>query len=148
MLHAVWLVEDFLQNLQRRNCNFHLAFFDDREHLCIPSHANETQSAKYRLARAVIIRHLQANLARVSSAMKLLVFPSLTSESFNTALTTGAYMFVMMNDGAADACQCIPHMDANFDLRLAICSLITRGYSVALINGLEWRDTKVSLLSP
>ncbi|KAB2572793.1 putative helicase [Lasiodiplodia theobromae] len=142
MLHAVWLVEDFLQNLHRRNCNFHLAFFDDREHLCIPSHANETQSAKYRLARAVVIRHLQANLTRGSSPMKLLVFPSLTSESFNTVLTTGSYMFVLMNDGAADACQCIPHMDANFDLRLAICSLITRGYSVALINGLEWRDTK------
>ncbi|KKY28940.1 putative dead deah box helicase [Diplodia seriata] len=143
MLHAVWLVEHFLHNLQRRNCNFDLAFFDDRDHLCIPPHASDAQSAKYRLARAVIIRHLQVNLAASSSPIKLLVFPSLVGEQFETALTANAYLFVMMNDGAVDTCQCDRHRNAKDELRLAICSFLTRGYGVALINGLEWRDTKV-----
>ncbi|KAL1630616.1 hypothetical protein SLS54_000487 [Diplodia seriata] len=143
MLHAVWLVEHFLHNLQRRNCNFDLAFFDDRDHLCIPPHASDAQSAKYRLARAVIIRHLQVNLAASSSPIKLLVFPSLVGEQFETALTANAYLFVMMNDGAVDTCQCDRHRNAKDGLRLAICSFLTRGYGVALINGLEWRDTKV-----
>ncbi|OJD33892.1 dead deah box helicase [Diplodia corticola] len=142
MLHAVWLVEHFLHNLQRRNCNFHLAFFDDRDHLCIPPHANQAEKAKYRLARAVVVRHLQANLARDASPIKLFTFPSPDSHSFRTALAANAYMFVMMNDGAADPCQCTHHAQSKHELRLAICLLVTCGYSVALINGLEWRDTK------
>ena len=29
--------------------------------------------------------------------------------------------------------------------RTMICFLITQGYNIALINGLEWQDTKVSI---
>lgn len=28
MLHAVFIVEQFLENLIKRHCNFHLGFFD------------------------------------------------------------------------------------------------------------------------
>ena len=30
--------------------------------------------------------------------------------------------------------------------RKMICFLITQGYNIALINGLEWQDTKVNIL--
>lgn len=144
MLHAVWLVECFLHSLDRRNCNFHLAFFEDHGHLCVPSHASDDQRAKFLLARAVILRHLQVNLARVSSPIRILVFSSLSSSTFEAALAGNGYMFIMMNDGAADACDCPEHARDKTALRLAICAIITQGYNVALINGLEWRDTKVS----
>ena len=32
--------------------------------------------------------------------------------------------------------------------RTMICFLITQGYNVALINGLEWQDTKVNIVYP
>ncbi|KAG9716925.1 hypothetical protein KCU59_g19180, partial [Aureobasidium melanogenum] len=36
MLHGVYLVEDYLAQLQRRNCRFHIAFFEAHRQLCIP----------------------------------------------------------------------------------------------------------------
>ena len=36
LLHAVYEVEAFLQNLRQRRCNFHLVFFNSNERLCIP----------------------------------------------------------------------------------------------------------------
>ncbi|KAK8167643.1 DEAD/DEAH box helicase-like protein [Phyllosticta citrichinensis] len=143
MLHAAWLVERFLSNLNQRKCNFDLVFFDDHEHLCIPSHTTGPAAAKYLLARAVILRHLQANLARASSDIKLLVFPSIHSSAFSAALTSSGYMFVMMNDGAADGCLCEDHERDKAILRTAIFDILDRGYNVALTNELEWRDTKV-----
>lgn len=32
--------------------------------------------------------------------------------------------------------------------RAMICDLINRGYNIALVNGLEWQDTKVRLNPP
>ncbi|KAK7541670.1 hypothetical protein IWX49DRAFT_177476 [Phyllosticta citricarpa] len=143
MLHAAWLVECFLSNLAQRKCNFDLVFFDDHEDLCLPAHKIGVAVAKYRLARAVILRHLQANLAHASSTIKILVFPSLHTPAFNTALKSGGYLFVMMNDGAADECFCSEHTRNKAIFRTAIFDILDRGYNVALANGLEWRDTKV-----
>ncbi|KAF2144344.1 uncharacterized protein K452DRAFT_223784 [Aplosporella prunicola CBS 121167] len=146
MLHAVWLVESFLYGLSKRNCNFHIAFFDDHERLCIPSHATDAEKAKYLLARAVILRHLLASLTDSQSTnflIKVLIFPSIDSSSFHVALADNDYMFVMMNDGAVSECGCPEHVRDKTTLRVAICSFIARGYNVALVNGVEWRDTKV-----
>ncbi|GME50787.1 Helicase [Neofusicoccum parvum] len=143
MLHAVWLVERFLDGLRRRNCVFHLAFFDDHAPHCVPSHATDDQRAKYLLARAVVLRHLEVNLARASAETGVLCFPSISSPAWDAARAANGYLFIMMNDGAADACDCAAHVRDKTALRLAICSHITRGYSVALVNGLEWKDTKV-----
>ncbi|KAK8224933.1 hypothetical protein HDK90DRAFT_543759, partial [Phyllosticta capitalensis] len=152
LLHAVFLVEKFLNNLTRRGCNFDLVFFEDHEQICLPTYAfdavipkckKNTTVAKYLLARAVILRHLQVNLACASQAIKLMVFPSLQSPEFITALVNGGYMFVMMNDGAANDCLCPTHKRDKRFLRSAILDILARGYNVALANGLEWRDTKV-----
>ncbi|KAK8203086.1 DEAD/DEAH box helicase-like protein [Phyllosticta capitalensis] len=152
LLHAAFLVERFLNNLTRRGCNFDLVFFEDHERICLPTYAfdavmakckKNTKVAKYLLARAVILRHLQVNLACASQAIKLMAFPSLQSPEFITALANGGYMFVMMNDGAADDCLCRTHKRDKRFLRSAILDILARGYNVALANGLEWKDTKI-----
>jgi len=56
LLHAVYVVERFLEALVRRLCNFHLVFFHDHEDLCIPPY-NFPLKNFYLLARLVIIRH-------------------------------------------------------------------------------------------
>src|SRR5271169_6061806 len=36
MLHAVFVVERFLENLIKRHCRFHVAFYDEHSTLCVP----------------------------------------------------------------------------------------------------------------
>lgn len=142
LLHAVWLVERFLRNLLHRKCNFDIVFFEDHEGLCAPSHAGEDDRPKYLLARAVILRHLQAFTTDASCPFNVIVFPSLQTPSFKACLSQKGYIFIMMNDGAADDCRCSLHHRDKSALRLNIGAVIGHGCSVALINGIEWRDTK------
>ncbi|KAH7057428.1 hypothetical protein B0J12DRAFT_413955 [Macrophomina phaseolina] len=143
MLHAVWLAERFLHHLLHRNCNFDIVFFDDSAQLCVPSHASEDARPKYLLARAVILRHLQAIATSGALPLKIMLFPSLHAPQFRAALAENSYMFVMMNDGAADDCSCHLHKRHKSALRLNIGAVLGWRCTVVLLNGLEWRDSKV-----
>lgn len=135
LLHATFNVEAFLKRLVVRKCNFHVAFFDDHEDLCVPSSANEVHRAKYLLARAAIIRHLQQNVSE--QAIPVHVFPTLTEPKFLEYLKdTGCY-FVMCHDGT-DA-----EAEAKAQFQWMIHFIIQRGWNIALTNGLECHDTKV-----
>lgn len=150
MLHACYLVENFLRHLKERKCNFHLAFFDDHASLSSPPWYPNRESAKYRLTRAAIIRHLMVNLASAFPEIKCSVFPSASSAAFTEYLNTSGMYFIVAHDAA------IPLHNINksalnrqqvreyqLALRRMIITFIKSGYNVALINGLEWRDTKV-----
>jgi len=135
LVHAVYLVESFLHSLLQRKCNFHVVFFEENKQLCVPDKIAPEQLPKYMLARAAIIRHLQAHTPDTTSIKR---FDSINSEEFNQYLATTAVYFGMMHDGSAPLTQ---HNRLLF--RTMILSFISRGYNVALVNGLEWRDTKV-----
>ncbi|KAK0860801.1 hypothetical protein LTR91_005305 [Friedmanniomyces endolithicus] len=153
MLHAAYNVEHFLHNLVKRKCNFDIVFFDTNKDLCIPTKAKPEDAVKYLLARAAIIRHLEINLPRVRQDIAVKTFPSYVSNQFAQYLKITAPYFVMMHDGAQTAARRGKHMkltpaDAlpvkgRAGLRRMILQFIARGYNVALVNGLEWRDTKV-----
>jgi len=148
MLHAAYIVETFLAGLVRRKCNFHIVFFDQHQHLCIPptSEANESKE-KYLLARAAIMRHLQCNLPGTGPEVKR--FESITSEAFDEYRQTTGLYFMMCHDGATLPTRSPvnvghPHVARNqIACRHMIQSFIRKGYNVALVNGLEWMDTKV-----
>ncbi|KAK5152342.1 hypothetical protein LTR04_006425 [Oleoguttula sp. CCFEE 6159] len=164
LLHAAYAVESFLRGLVQRKCNFHIAFFDQHQKLCIPGRANEARRAKYLLARATVIRHLQANLPGVYPSIKVSIFESITSTEFEIYLKESGMYFLMCHDGASP----VPHFpprktrrgtdktDHSRGMRLSksgrahraiframVLRFIGQGYNVALVNGLEWRDTKV-----
>jgi len=135
LVHAVYLVESFLHSLLQRKCNFHVVFFEENKQLCLPDKVAAENLPKYMLARAAIIRHLQTHTPGTTSIKR---FDSTNSEEFNEYLATTAVYFGMMHDGSAPFTQ---HNRVLF--RTMILSFISRGYNVALVNGLEWRDTKV-----
>jgi hypothetical protein len=147
LVHAVYLVERFLHHLKQRKCNFHVAFFENHKSLCVPYSVKDANVPKYLLARAAIIRHLQSNMPDHTERIK--VFHSINGQDFQEYLTQVGMYFMMCHDGARPAHLTTSKAESRKDLdrissfRTMILSFISRGYNVALVNGLEWRDTKV-----
>jgi hypothetical protein len=160
LLHAAYAVEYFLNGLVQRKCNFHIVFFEKHEELCIPRGTSASNSNKYTLARAAIIRHLSVHLRKSRPSIELHVFQSLNDPRFLRYLNVSGIYFVMCHDGAnpvpaSEDPSTLVKSEAERNriesretsrkvaFRGMICWLINQGYNAALINGLEWADTKV-----
>ncbi|KAF2702832.1 DEAD/DEAH box helicase-like protein [Pleomassaria siparia CBS 279.74] len=163
LLHATYAVENFLKGLVARRCNFHIAFFDQNRELCVPHSVSEDNREKYLLARAAIVRHLRANLKPSHPDIEIHVFPSVRSDEFAQYMKATDLYFIMCHDGASsgisrrgliqgkslDAFEDEDHETHEIELRvktmyrLLIFWFMERGYNAALVNGLEWLDTKV-----
>lgn len=151
LLHAAYNVEHFLHNLAVRKCNFHITFFECNRKLCVPEGANEKDAPKYLLAREAIIRHLQANLASSHPDIKVNVFETYEGQDFLDYLQRTSLYFMMTHDGASAIDRKGKHVGHDtqsshpqrLPLRRMLLSFLSRGYNVALVNGLEWVDTKV-----
>lgn len=148
LLHAVHIVETLLFGFLQRKCVFHVAFFDDHASGCVPINALSSQAYKYKLARAAVIRHLQINVPSNHPQVQIESFPSLESSSFSKYLQNSGAYFMMCHDGALTTS--IAHDGSNPKIeaaqklfRAAIAFFMSEGYNVALINDLEFRDTKV-----
>ncbi|KAH9859376.1 hypothetical protein IAQ61_011157 [Plenodomus lingam] len=163
LLHASYTVERFLQGLVSRCCNFHIAFFDEHQDICVPQDASREISEKYLLARAAIIRHLKVNLPEVIPEIEINHFASTSSDSFAEYLRATDIYFVLCHDGASfkdsqkriilqNDLKALQEEDHSIEkrreeykatFRTFIYSLMQQGYSTALVNGLEWQDTKI-----
>ena len=135
-------------------------FFDDHKDLCIPPGVTTLGRSKYLLARAAIQRHLSINLQGTHPNLRVYSFATEQDDSFREYLKTSGVYFVMCHDGAnplplstdklspgateQDQAEIEAHETSRrIVFRRMICWLIHESYNVALINGLEWADTKV-----
>ncbi|KAI9757509.1 MAG: hypothetical protein M4579_003422 [Chaenotheca gracillima] len=152
LLHAVYAVESFLENFVRRKCNFHVAFFDGHEHICIPPDSNPAHRQKYLLARSVVRKHLEARLSETHSTIEIHHFSSVEDVVFQDYLEKRALYFVMCHDAASPTDEKstkrsrhhrAKHLSRRRFMRGIIKSFLDNGTNIALINGLEWRDTKI-----
>ncbi|KAL8716680.1 MAG: hypothetical protein Q9225_006010 [Loekoesia sp. 1 TL-2023] len=159
LLHAVYAVEHFLQGLLQRKCVFHIVFFNVHKNLCVPRATPSPMRNKYLLARAVIMRHLMVHMPTAHPAIKVFTFDSVLDQAFQDYLIASGVYFIMTHDGANPVpLDKDPRFMKNQDLdpesvedeelqrratyRTAIFHFINHGYNVALIDGLEWMDTK------
>ncbi|CAZ81942.1 unnamed protein product [Tuber melanosporum] len=98
LLHAVYVVESFLQQLSSRRCRFSVVFLDISRNACIPFSPTAEQNAwKYLFARSAIIehmKHIDHPQGLVSS------FESLADPEFRRYLDSTRPYFVMYHDGA------------------------------------------------
>lgn len=148
LLHAAYNVERFLHQLLQRKCNFHIVFLSSTKELCIPPTAKPQDAPKYFLARAAIIRHLRTNVVNANPGIAVNTFASHESPAFEKYLKATSPYFLMAHDGSAptkhgDVNRDVESIDQRLVLRDTIVHFIKRGYNVALINGIEIRDTKV-----
>ncbi|KAG0641019.1 hypothetical protein HOY80DRAFT_902973 [Tuber brumale] len=98
LLHAVYVVESFLQQLNSRRCRFSVVFLDISRNACIPFSPTAEQNAwKYLFARSAIIEHMK----RVDHPQALVsTFESLADPEFLRYLDITRPYFVMCHDGA------------------------------------------------
>ena len=155
-------MERFLHGLIQRHCNFHIVFFDVHRELCIPPGIGSPKRPKYLLARSVIRRHLKVNLGHAHPSIRIETFWSPQDSHFlNYLEATGVY-FVMCHDGASVRRVLVDARGVEEDkeslnpdrqeisrktwFRYFMLKLIAKGYNIALINGLEFVDTKVNTI--
>jgi ATP-dependent RNA helicase DDX60 len=172
LLHAAYTVENFLRGLVARRCNFHIAFFEEHSELCVPPWVTSNNREKYLLARAAIIRHFACNIKTTQPDIEVHVFSSIRSSEFAKYLEVTDLYFILCHDGASSSISRKRHIlsnqlnaledegyiddDGNDDnakvkaaykarvkFRHIIYWFLIQGYNAALVNGLEWRDTKV-----
>jgi hypothetical protein len=153
LLHAVYTVERFLRQLISRKCRFHIAFFDILQDICAPNGTENELLPKFKLARAVVIRHLQQNLP-ADSGIRVHTFRSFRDPDFICHLRENGVYFVMCHDGALPVVEVgrddldkpvSPNLEtARRRLRAMIIWFLARcGCNVSLINEVEFKDTKV-----
>lgn len=135
LFHAVYTVELFLKKLLDRRCRFEVVFFDDHEFLSIPARINETDKWKFIVARPAIIRHLQKNLVET---VPICQYPSILSPGFLQYLQNIGIYFVMAHDGA----RCDDH--AKRIIRFSLRWFVSQGWNIALMNTVDFQDTKVN----
>ncbi|PBP25521.1 DEAD/DEAH box helicase [Diplocarpon rosae] len=149
LLHAVYVVERFLEDLIKRHCQFHIAFFEENSQLCIPPGVNAEHEARYLLARSVIKRHLARHLPSACPTVVINTFPGVESDEFTNYLHGSPIQFVMAHDGSRRESN--PSSSgtnrnekvSKASLRTMIWSFNVRRLNVALINRIEFRDSKV-----
>ena len=156
----MYTVESFLLGLTQRHCNFHIVFFENNQQCCIPFGVADVKRPRYLLARSIIRRHLMANLTSSQPTTKIHTFDSMRDLSFQRYLVDTGVYFIMCHDGATvdrttstesyisqtrdDFARIeAQEMSRKISLRAMIFTLINQGYNIALINGLEFMDTKV-----
>ena len=109
LLHATYLVENFLYELHHRQCNFHLVFLKQNAHLCIPPHTPDSHRHRYLLARQAILCHLLHNLCTTIPSIEVNVFDSYQTDDFEAYLKKAGVYFFMCHDGAS------PDDEATYD---------------------------------
>ncbi|KAI1496635.1 hypothetical protein F5X99DRAFT_399678 [Biscogniauxia marginata] len=141
LLHAIFAVENFLSHLKSRGCNFHVVFFDDHQELCIPAVIPERKRYKYRLARTIIIQHLQRYMNGDNNCDHLVsCFPSCGCSAFGSWLAQNAILFLLCHDGH-ESDQSSSTMKGLF--HYMIHRFLRHEYSIALIHRVEFRSSRV-----
>lgn len=100
--------------------------------------------SRYLLARQAIIRHLNAQPLKAYPNVRINSFPSLESEEFSAYLRATPIHFVMSHDGASTSDKTTK--EDNLDkiwLRSIIWFFNIRKLNVALVNSIEFRDSKI-----
>lgn len=148
LLHAVHIVETLLHGFLRRKCVFSIAFCNDNKSCCIPITAPTGSEFKYKLARAAVVRHLQTHLPSSQPEVEVRIFDSVRSGTFENYLHESGAYFIMCHDGAISPNTYISRPRSEIEalqtaLRSTIRAAVSYGYNVALLNGLEFRDTKI-----
>ncbi len=159
LLHAVYLVEKYLYNLLKRECNFDVIFFDNHKDTCVPLSAGPTNHSRCLLARTIIIKHLREAAQHTTAAFNY--FQSLEDPAFAEYLHSSACYFALCSDGAtykykksktlnlqshavSDDIDNVDAKERRVELRSIIHLLLhKKGLDVALLNGLTLQDSKV-----
>lgn len=141
IVHAIHAVETFLNKLTERGCNFHVLWFDDYDHLCVPRDVPHELGYKYRLTRDILIQHFaDPDILDHGRCAYSYRFTGLASRPYLDYLASNPVHFVMCSHGESTETESDPssldHLSIGY--RMA-CD----GFSVAFINDITFQSSKV-----
>lgn len=121
----------------------HAAAFEEHSYFCVPSRASKASGHNYLFARSAVIRHLVsvAESPRVPAEdpFRVFQFQSAADAGFQAYLETTRPYFAMSQHGEAG----LKGKALRFLMKGFVWRMVTAGYSVALLGGVEFRDSKV-----
>ena len=142
LLHAVHAVEIFLSKLVERGCNFHILWFDQYEHLCVPPGVPKQHAYKYGLTRAVLMQHLanpQSKLNEGKASCSYQFHGGIDCEAYRSYLARNPVHFIMCSHGDVGTGDEDPIRLESLTLAY---QLSEAGYSVAFIDEIDFKSSK------
>ena len=125
--------------------------------LCIPSSCAQSVRPRYLLARSAVLQHLVAHLGQVHPGVEVFRFVTYDNSAFKLYLESAGIYFVMAHDGSKPRAETKHNGKADEApvdgtktvrmLRRMIFWHTLLGFNIALINEVEWRDSKVCHIS-
>jgi hypothetical protein len=149
MLHAVYIVERFLENMIKRKCVFDIVFFQLDQRVCIPP-GRRVHPMRWLCARAAIISHLKSLGGSYGETKS---FKGFLDEGFIAWVDSRKPMFIMADDGddidvdeEEQKERAVTHgevFDRKMKLMIRRLMQLGEGTNIALINQVEFVDSKV-----
>ncbi|KAI0948028.1 hypothetical protein AcW1_009642 [Taiwanofungus camphoratus] len=135
LLHALYSLERILNKFKKREAVFEIVFWQDNRHLTIQSTPSDFVITSRMLARALLFKHLRRLDIPVHT------FKDLSDPKWLRYRAVSKPMFVMTNDGGVLDDQNLAGQILT--QRIFIFDLLSQGTSVTLLQGTEFRDSKI-----
>ncbi|KAJ7084759.1 hypothetical protein C8R43DRAFT_1115430 [Mycena crocata] len=136
ILHAYYILETFLMEFINRRANFEIVFWQVEYHSTVQTGSRSFTVASRYLARSLLFRHL----LKLEVAVR--TFDDLKDPSWLRFESERRPMFVLANDGGVTS-QDSFHAERTLLQRMFLFQLINGGVPIALLNGAEFRDSKI-----
>jgi hypothetical protein len=141
VLHAIHAVETFMNKLTERGCNFHVLWFDDYEHLCVPRHVPHGLAYKYHLTRDILIQHLaDPSILHHEKCARSYRFTGLSSDAYLDYLSSNPVHFIMCSHGKSTETESDPASLSHLSIGYRMAR---KGYIVAFIDDIAFQSSKV-----
>lgn len=138
ILHALYILERTLMEFNHKDGQFEIIFWKINRHATVQTGGPPSIVASRTLARCLLIRHL------VQSDISVHVFEDLEDPSWLQYEATKKPMFIMANGGGLlDETASRLTAERILCQRMFFFSLLSRGISVTLFKGTEYRDSKI-----
>ncbi|KAF8671655.1 P-loop containing nucleoside triphosphate hydrolase protein [Rhizoctonia solani] len=144
ILHAIYRLEQEIQQLKQRNCNFEIVFFESNKHGTILTGANKFTTASRYLAREILKAHIsQLSKVGIHSAN----FKDLKDPEWHNYVSTKQPMFVILHAGPPldDIVDSIDKVALSRTLlpRTFLRNLLASRIAVSTLNQIKYVDAKI-----
>ncbi|KAI5815299.1 hypothetical protein BZA77DRAFT_282187 [Pyronema omphalodes] len=140
LLHAVYVVEQFLQNIVRRKCQFDIVFLDEHAKLCVPD--TVASGGRFLLAREIIMRHLMAMPIENGEIKQ---FSGVRDNELHKWVGVRRPLFIMALDQEKEYNENDSEADDAAENAMLLFNLmhLGEGYNLVLINRVEFVDSRI-----
>ncbi|KAF7337798.1 hypothetical protein MSAN_02253900 [Mycena sanguinolenta] len=139
ILHSYYILERILLEFVNRKANFEIVFWEANYHSTVNTGHSCFNVASRHLARSLLFEHL----VKLDS-VTVHTFNDLEDPSWLQFEITRRPMFVLVNDGGVSSKSDRFHKERALLQRLFLFQLVDGGMAIGLLNGAEFRDSKIS----